>query len=184
MIKSHKGCDRLLVSIHWVSSSPFTRLDLFKRNSIRNHRQGKTLKYFSLLPTLLFLFSFTAFAGDKSENLYSKTCYLENKSAVPGLSAHWQRLCSDIHSQFELMCVRFTDQTRDWNSACPGINTADRLECASIVMNAPGYASKETIGECRKINSAEELNCISQKRSGAIFPLRPDDVANCIQKKK
>src|SRR4051812_2565358 len=52
--------------------------------------------------------------------------------------AYMEEFCPSIKSQLELICLRFVHPTKEWRKACPGVDTADKLECVAILANGTG----------------------------------------------
>ncbi len=56
-------------------------------------------------------------------------CVEENVGLLRFSRNYLEEFCPTLKTQFELTCFRFVQATKEWRKACPGIDTADKLEC-------------------------------------------------------
>lgn len=109
-------------------------------------------------------------------------CVEEHLGLFRHTRAHMEELCPGIKGQFELICLRFTHNTKDWRQACPGIDTADKLECISVVRNGSSYALLESLQKCRKVTNRKQIFCLSRLISKTSIALLPETVQECLDK--
>lgn|GEM_PF-4648969 len=109
-------------------------------------------------------------------------CIEEHYGVLRHSRAYLDEYCPSIKTQFELICFRLTHNTKDWRKACPGIDTADKLECMTVIQNGPSYALLESLQKCKSITNRKQIFCLSKSVAKTGVPLQPETVQDCIDK--
>ena len=112
----------------------------------------------------------------------TQMCIEEHHGILRHTRAYLEEFCPAIKSQFELICFRVNHNTKDWRKACPGIDTADKLECITVVQNGPSYALLESLQKCKTVTNRKQIFCLSKAVSSSGVPLQPETVQECIDK--
>ena len=124
----------------------------------------------------------TAVADANSEAAVKEMCVEENVGLFRFARAYLEEYCPKLKTQTELTCFRFTHATKDWHKACPGIDTADKLECISTITNGPSYAVQESLEKCRNVKNRKQVYCLSKLIAKTGVPLQPETVQECLEK--
>jgi hypothetical protein len=117
-----------------------------------------------------------------SETAQKQMCIEENLGVFRFSRAYLEDFCPSLKSQLELVCLRFTRATKEWRKACPGIDSADKLECIATLQNGPSYALLESLQKCKTVKNRKQVYCLSRAISKSGVPLQPETVQECLDK--
>jgi hypothetical protein len=117
-----------------------------------------------------------------SEAAQKEMCIEENVGFLRFSRSFLEEFCPSLKSQTELTCLRFVHATKEWWKACPGVDTADKLECISVVQNGAGRALLESLEKCRQVKNRKQVFCISRSVAKSGVPLQPESVQECLDR--
>jgi hypothetical protein len=117
-----------------------------------------------------------------SEVVQKEMCVEENIGVLRFSRGYLEEFCPSMKTQSELTCFRFVHGTKEWRKACPGVDTADKLECIATVQNGPSYALLESLQKCRNVTNRKQVLCLSRAVAKSGVPLQPDTVQACLDK--
>lgn len=109
-------------------------------------------------------------------------CIEENVGVLRFSRSYLEEFCPQLKTQTELTCFRFVHATKEWRKACPGVDTADKLECISTIQNGPSYALLESLQKCRNVTNRKQVLCLSRAVAKSGVPLQPETVQACLDK--
>ncbi len=109
-------------------------------------------------------------------------CVGEHHGVLRHTRAYLAEFCPGLKSQMELICFRLYHNTKDFRKACPGIDTAERLECMTVIQNGPSYAVLESLQKCKTVVNRKQIFCLSKLVAKTGVPLQPESVQECIDK--
>lgn len=117
-----------------------------------------------------------------SEAAQTQMCINENIGVFRFSRSYLKEFCPQLKTQYELICLRFVHSTKEWHKACPGIDTAEKLECIATIQNGPNYALLESLKKCHNIQNRKQVFCLSRAVSKTGVPLQPETVQDCLDK--
>jgi hypothetical protein len=117
-----------------------------------------------------------------SEVVQKEMCVEENIGVLRFSRSYLEEFCPSMKTQSELTCFRFVHGTKEWRKACPGVDTADKLECIATIQNGPSYALLESLQKCRNVTNRKQVLCLSRAVAKTGVPLQPDTVQACLDK--
>jgi len=106
----------------------------------------------------------------------------ENIGVLRFSRSYLDEFCPSLKTQAELTCFRFVHATKEWRKACPGVDTADKLECIATIQNGPSYALLESLQKCRNVANRRQVLCLSRAVAKTGVPLQPETVQACLDK--
>lgn len=107
-------------------------------------------------------------------------CVEENIGLTRHSRAYLEQFCPEIKHQLELVCFRFVRNTKEYRKACVGIDTADKLECISVIQNGAGYAEQTSLEKCRTVANRKQVLCLSKRVAKSGVALQPETVQECL----
>jgi hypothetical protein len=107
-------------------------------------------------------------------------CIEENTGITRHSRAYLEQFCPQIKTQLELVCFRFIRNWKEYRKACPGIDTLDKLECLSVVLNGAGTAEQASVEKCRAVTNRRQVLCLSKKVAKSGVALLPEVVQACL----
>lgn len=117
-----------------------------------------------------------------SPEAQKEMCVEENIGVLRFSRGYLDEFCPQLKTQTELTCFRFVHGTKEWRKACPGIDTADKLECISAIQNGPSYALLESLQKCKGVKNRRQVYCLSRAVAKSGVPLQPETVQDCLDR--
>lgn len=107
-------------------------------------------------------------------------CVEENVGFMRHDRGYLESFCPELKGQFELICFRFVRNTKDYRKVCPGIDTSDKLECLSTVLNGAGTAELATVEKCKKVSNRKQVLCLSKRVAKSGVALQAETAQECL----
>ena len=107
-------------------------------------------------------------------------CIEENVGITRHDRGYLEKFCPELKGQFELICFRFVRNWKEYRKICPGIDSADKLECLSTVLNGTGTAEQASAEKCQKVANRKQVLCLSKRVAKSGVALVPETVQECL----